>query len=469
MLSSSEEQQHRAAMLASPNNVYHGKVTFKNGLNEEALFAACIDAFVEDSDDGTNSLAKVKKSVDSVCDSIGWPQNDFRQSWKLVRKPNGTALVETVDKEYQPTQSNWAGLSSVQNALEKLSPDPESSIKPEWVKAILLSITTDILKCDTGDDEDLGDLSATLVFVLGTLFVLAEMGIKHLSCSPIPIQSVPVVYAKHLLAGMSVSMEDTGTDRSAKSTPFGLALLRVLSGTHRSQDGMLPPQHIVPQRMIFRGMGSGTSAFLGSGVSVSIAIAEVDGDGNCQFPDATRLWMEDGRYGSPLWMNDTVTHMETNLDDITGENLAFIIDLLLQNGAIDAWVTPIVMKKGRPAHTLHCLCRESEDGPDVDRKAKILLEIIFRHSTTLGIRIYKDMPRAKLCRSMVTVQTQHEDTTRKGLVDVKLSRFKNGEFISAKAEFDHCKEIALEANVPLEFVSEQAVAIARDDLQRSKR
>ena len=58
-----------------------------------------------------------------------------------------------------------------------------------------------------------------------------------------------------------------------------------------------------------------------------------------------------------LWLMDQVTHMEANLDDTTGEILAHAIELLLKHGAVDAWASPIVMKKGRPAHTLHCLCK----------------------------------------------------------------------------------------------------------------
>ena len=171
------------------------------------------------------------------------------------------------------------------------------------------------------------------------------------------------------------------------------------------------------------------------------------------------------RFVSDLWMNDTIIHMETNLDDTTGESLAFVISLLLDSGAIDAFVTPIVMKKGRPAHTLHCLCKdETSDG---SATVKRLLELIFRHTTTLGIRIYNDMTRAKLRRSMVTVQTPFHNTARKGKVDVKVSSFKTGEVIAAKAEFDHCMEIAMETGTPLSSVSDQALTVVRKQFRSS--
>ena len=132
-----------------------------------------------------------------------------------------------------------------------------------------------------------------------------------------------------------------------------------------------------------------------------------------------------------LWISDSITHLETNLDDTTGENLAFVVELLLNNGAIDAWVTPIIMKKGRPAHTLHCLCKSG--CVQHEETTKLLMELIFRYTTTLGIRVYKDIPRAKLLRSIISVQTPYRETSRSGFVDVKVSKFKNGEIVSMKA------------------------------------
>jgi uncharacterized protein (DUF111 family) len=455
-------------MRSSPDKVFHGKVDCKNGINEEALFAACIDAALDDNDaDASNILEKIKGSMISVSDYLGLTTNEVPKSWKFVRKPCGTGLVEILDEEYSSIVWTWGKVKSVRSALEDWLSEAESPKIPEWVKDILLEILALILKCETEDDGDVKDSSASFFFVLGTLLLLFEMGITRFSYSPIPIQSVPLSYTKHLLVDMAVSMEDNEANRSAESTPFGLALLRILSRTNRFKEPF--PLESLSPRMILRGVGRGTTAFLFTDMSVSVAISEVASNEKVQNSDTSNDNIESQRFESHLWMQDIVTHMETNLDDITGENLAFIIDLLLQNGAIDAWVTPIVMKKGRPAHTLHCLCRENDNSKEIDAKANKLLEIMFRHSTTLGVRIYKDMLRAKLCRSMVTVQTPNEETTRKGLVDVKVSRFKNGEIISTKAEFDHCKEIAVEAGLPLKLVSEQAVAIARKNLQNSNR
>ena len=156
-----------------------------------------------------------------------------------------------------------------------------------------------------------------------------------------------------------------------------------------------------------------------------------------------------------LWNIDTVTHMQANIDDATPELMAHAVELLLKDGALDAWICPIVMKKGRPAYSLHCLCRCDTDNTAEHR----LLNIMFRHTTTLGIRIQRDILRASLQRRFVKVQTPF---SAKG-VDVKISSLNNGEVVSVKAEFDQCKLVSEESCIPLKTVSSAAERIAYDN------
>jgi pyridinium-3,5-bisthiocarboxylic acid mononucleotide nickel chelatase len=156
---------------------------------------------------------------------------------------------------------------------------------------------------------------------------------------------------------------------------------------------------------------------------------------------------------SPLWLVDSVTQLECNLDDTTGELLADVIEVLLDQGAVDAWASPIVMKKGRPAHCLHCLCHSDDESK--------ILEVFFRHTTTLGVRINREIPRAKLCRSFQVAQTPYRDNPRDGKVSVKVSSFQTGEIVSVKPEFDHCRGISRASGVPLKMVSEAALSDIR--------
>ena len=81
-----------------------------------------------------------------------------------------------------------------------------------------------------------------------------------------------------------------------------------------------------------------------------------------------------------LYEEESVTELSCNIDDITGEEAGFAAEKMLEKGALDCFITPIIMKKGRPAYMLTVLCRSS----DADRFAKL----IFTHTTTIGIRKY---------------------------------------------------------------------------------
>ena len=154
-----------------------------------------------------------------------------------------------------------------------------------------------------------------------------------------------------------------------------------------------------------------------------------------------------------LWNMDELTQLEANLDDMTAEALAFAVELLLEKGALDAWVVPIVMKKGRAAHTLCCLCRSD----DTD----ILLESMFRHTTTLGIRI-NDMKRAALRRSFLSVRTTFSENP----VQVKVG-YLGKEVVSVKAEYDDCARISRESSVPIQQVADSATQQAHTQLHET--
>lgn len=166
------------------------------------------------------------------------------------------------------------------------------------------------------------------------------------------------------------------------------------------------------------------------------------------------------------WDINMLTHLEANIDDATPELLGHAIDLLLQNGAIDAWVNPIVMKKGRPAHTLNCICRSdvcSTNGSNETAENQ-LLGIIFRHTTTLGIRIQRNILRAALKRRFMEIQLPYRQNSLDGKVNVKISSFKDGEVTSVKAEFDQCKIVSVESGIPLKLVTSAAEKMAWDKL-----
>ncbi len=136
------------------------------------------------------------------------------------------------------------------------------------------------------------------------------------------------------------------------------------------------------------------------------------------------------------WERDTVTVIETNLDDINAEHLGHFVETALGGGALDVFHTSIQMKKNRPGVLLTVLCADA----DADRFS----EMILRETTALGVRRHI-ADRRKLHREVATVETPL------GQVRVKLGRL-NGEVVQAAPEYESCREIADKAGVPIKAV-----------------
>lgn len=128
--------------------------------------------------------------------------------------------------------------------------------------------------------------------------------------------------------------------------------------------------------------------------------------------------------------------MEVNLDDIPGEWLGYVMDLLFEEGANDVFYTPIYMKKNRPGTMLQLLCARE--------KADVMKDILFRETTTLGIRYYP-LTVHRLERVFEKVQTEWGPVTvKKGLY--------NGEVVQWAPEYEDCKQIANSIGIPLKQV-----------------
>lgn len=131
--------------------------------------------------------------------------------------------------------------------------------------------------------------------------------------------------------------------------------------------------------------------------------------------------------------------IEVNLDDISGEWLGYVMDLLLDFGANDVYYTPIFMKKNRPGTLLQVLCPLE--------KLETIKEIIFKETTTLGIRYYP-LSVHRLERSFSTVETKW------GAVTVKKGIYL-GEVVQWSPEYEDCKKIATLFNIPLKQVYDE--------------
>ncbi|MBI5562157.1 MAG: nickel pincer cofactor biosynthesis protein LarC [Deltaproteobacteria bacterium] len=146
-------------------------------------------------------------------------------------------------------------------------------------------------------------------------------------------------------------------------------------------------------------------------------------------------------------LDDRVSVIETNIDDMTPQTAGYLMDRLLNAGALDVFYTPVQMKKGRPAVLLTVLADES-------RKDE-LIGVIFDESTSIGIRI-SEVERRCLERKVIKVKTRY------GAVRVKVS-MRAGRAVNAQPEYDDCREIAEKKKVPLKKVMDAARAALAGD------
>ena len=142
---------------------------------------------------------------------------------------------------------------------------------------------------------------------------------------------------------------------------------------------------------------------------------------------------------------DTVTRIETNLDDVSPQILGAVMQQLFAAGALDVWFTPIQMKKNRPGVMLSALSDEAT--------VPALTDLIFAETTAFGLRVEK-IHRLKLARRFETVRTRY------GEIIVKIG-MKGTRVMQLAPEFESCLAAAELAGVPLREVHAVALETAR--------
>jgi pyridinium-3,5-bisthiocarboxylic acid mononucleotide nickel chelatase len=138
---------------------------------------------------------------------------------------------------------------------------------------------------------------------------------------------------------------------------------------------------------------------------------------------------------------ETITILEANLDDLNPQIFGYVMDRLLEAGALDVFGMPVQMKKNRPGMLLTVLCWPGD--------ASRLGHLLFRETTTLGVR-QRQEKRAIVDRRWVAV------TTEWGEVRMKVAS-SNGDVTNYAPEYEDCRRIAVERQIPLKHVIEEAV------------
>lgn len=263
-----------------------------------------------------------------------------------------------------------------------------------------------------------------IIDIVGACVGLAYLGVSQFDCSPLPLGTgfvraahgtlpLPAPATLEILAGSGATLLP-GQGEGEMVTPTGAALVAHFG---RFEDSVV----LRPTRI---GYGFGTRVL--------------------PWPNALRAILTE-EAAQPTLETDAVTLLECNVDDMSAEVFPYVIERLLEHGALDAWTTPVTMKKGRPATVLSVLTRADEE----ERFADILL----RETTTLGVR-YVPWRRFKAGRDVRTVRTQW------GEVRVK-QKLLDGAVADAAPEYEDCARLAREHDVPLRAVYGAAAHAAR--------
>jgi uncharacterized protein (TIGR00299 family) protein len=160
-------------------------------------------------------------------------------------------------------------------------------------------------------------------------------------------------------------------------------------------------------------------------------------------PNVVRLVIGEGSAAAPLaakTSTETVTVVEANLDDLNPQVFGYVMDRLLEEGALDVFAIPVQMKKSRPGTLLTVLCKPEDAGK--------LTQLIFAETTTLGVRRREEV-RQTLARRWENVRTQW------GEVRIKVASM-NGTVTNYAPEYEDCRRIAAEHHVPLKAVIQEA-------------
>jgi hypothetical protein len=256
-----------------------------------------------------------------------------------------------------------------------------------------------------------------LVDIVGTVIGLERLGITEIIGSPVNVGSgtvhtahgklpVPAPATVELLRNIPLYSSAITFELT---TPTGAALISTLA----SSFGPLPQMKV---RSIAYGAGN----------------KDLPGQ-----PNVLRLMIGELL---PMYDEDTSTLIETNIDDMNPQLYDHLIEKLLAQGAQDVYLTPIIMKKGRPGILLSILTNRLQ--------SDAMLDILFRETTSIGVRI-GETGRKKLQREVRQVETAY------GTVRVKVSR-RGDEIMTVTPEYDDCRRIADVKKVSVKEVMESA-------------
>jgi len=347
--------------------------------------------------------------------------------WTLVARPvmKGAFRATKVDVEIDATaHRHHRSLRDILDILERSALDP--SVK-ERAARIFTRLADAEARAHGSDREsvhfhDVGAVDA-IVDVTGGVIALDIAGAQAVHVSALPIGGgtvggphgripVPAPGTAELLRGFPVV--DTGV-KAELVTPTGAAILTTLAASA----GKMPALTVEAV-----GYGAGTMELPGT-------------------PNVLRCFL--GRTVDGPAGDETVLQVETTIDDMSPQLYETLIERVFEAGALDVFLQPVIMKRGRPGVVLTALCAPEQ--------VANLSRALFEESTTIGVR-WSEWRRARLDREIVQVATAY------GTIPFKVSRMA-GRIVTVTPEFADVARIAREKSLPVREVLDQARADGR--------
>ena len=261
-----------------------------------------------------------------------------------------------------------------------------------------------------------------IIDITGFFLALGMLGVERVLASPLPVgrgftggahgrMPVPAPATAKLLEGVSVL--DNGLQGEVL-TPTGALLLSESAEAF----GPMPPMTIT-------------------------AVGHGSGEMDQPVPNIVRAFLGE-MAASSTTHPDTISVLETNIDDMNPETYPYVLDGAMALGALDAFLVPTIGKKGRPASLLTILCPVDSQEP--------LIAYLMRETTTLGVR-HRQTSRTTAKRDWLEVETPW------GRVRVKRAHFQ-GAVVNLAPEFEDCRKLAESTGAPLKEIISAAAAAA---------
>jgi uncharacterized protein (TIGR00299 family) protein len=263
------------------------------------------------------------------------------------------------------------------------------------------------------------------------------------------------------ICGTAIAFTQLGIERAfASSVPTGLGMARTDHGTMPipapAVVELLRGAPMYSRGVPFELVTPTGAAILAStvesyGEMPSMRVESVGygaGSNRTDFPDVLRVLIGEEMADANVVRASSELLLETNVDDLHPDVHDDVLERLHDAGAHDAWLTPIVMKKGRQAVKVSVVCSPAEQ--------EAIRRVLFRETGTLGVRAVP-VDERELERELITA------ATRFGAVRVKVG-WLDGEAVSVSPDYDDCANAARDSGVPVRDVYEEAARLGREEL-----